>query len=232
MISINNFAKSKLKCEELYLFILAVVKKLEEADPEKLHIQPEYLKLKKSLSEMEICLYKLPKTVFNKNCFNMKRKIYASHEQFINYVKSFLTNRDDNIKVAAVAISKVIQDFKIMKKTPLDTLVKNNVEFANTLSNDENKPYISILELDSYLDSYIDLNNSAKELLGMKLPMNITLRRKRRKDLVRIELERNYNKIVISLNRVVYVYINEQYISLFDWWNKYIDDTKKIIDSR
>lgn len=232
MIKINNFAKNKLRYEELYLFILAILQKLEEADPEKLHIQPEYLKLKKSLTEMEICLYKLPKTVFEKNSLNMKRKIYGSHEQLINYINSFLTNRDENVKVAAENVSNVIAGFNILKKSPLDSLVKNNVEFANTLSKDEYKPYISILELDSYLDSYIDLNNSAKELLNKKLPLNITYRRIRRKDLVRIELERNYNNIVKSLNQLVYVYINEQYISLFNWWNTYIDDLKKLIEAR
>lgn len=232
MIKINDFAKNKLKNEEIYLFILAIVQKLEEADPEKLHIQPDYLKLKKSLTEMEMCLYKLPKTVFEKSCLNMKRKIYGSHEQLIGYINSFLTNRDENVKVAAENINKIIADFNIMKKSPLDSLVNNNVEFVKTLSKDEYKPYISILELDSYLDSYIDLNNSAKELLNKKMPLNISYRRIRRTDLVRFELARNYNNIVKSLNKFVYVYINEQYISLFDWWNTYIDDLKKLIESR
>lgn len=229
MIKINDFAKTKLKNEDLYLFILAIVVKLEEIDPEKIHIQPEFLKLKKNFSDMEMSLYKLPKTIFERKSINMKRKIYASHEKLITYINSFLTNKDENIKVAAENISKVIEDFNILKKTTLDSLVNNNVAFANALSKDEYKPYIAILELDTYLDSYTDLNNSAKELLNKRLPFNTTYKRIRRTELVRTDLERSYNLIMKRLNQLVFIYMNDIYASLFSWWNTYIDDLKKHI---
>lgn len=224
MIQINDFPKTKLLVEEIYILGLMVTEKIEEAGAEKLGVFPQFVNLQRSVFSMENCLYKLPKGVYQKRASFMKTNIIKFIQRLFEYIESFPTKGNPEIIYAKDEIMDIVDQYRASDTRSFDNLVKANLILADILNSDKYKTSVSLLDLALQLESLDTINKSAKDLTSKKLIYNGLNQRIRRTDIVRGELLRNYEKIVVKLNKLALAYKTDIYKTLFKWWNDYVDE--------
>lgn len=224
MIKIKSIQKSKLLQEEIYQLCDMVCQKIFEKDPVKLRINSEYLSLKRSVSDMDNSLHKLPKGIYNKKVSATKRDMKDFIENFFYQVNNYKDHQDPKKIAAKALLNNLYLQYKKHKYYDLVDIVKYNTILLQNLKSEKYASAISLLKLDDRVNALDTMIIMANQLLSKRMKDDGLNKRLRNASIVCSEMKYNYNKLVKNLNALAAVYDSKEYEDLIEWWNSYLDE--------